>query len=246
MAQDDAFLKTEGALAQVTSLHRHAVPSRAEQERPERAANSGRFDPSLALPLDWFARPTLEVARALLGTILVSVVAGELVAGVLVEVEAYGGPEDPASHAARYRNGLVRAMWGPPGHAYVYRAYGMYPCLNVVTEPEGRAGAVLLRAAAPLIGLDVMRARRRAMRPGQHLLPDERLASGPGALALAFGIGLEHNGLPLDRPPIWLQPGEPPERVLCTPRIGISRGEHLPWRFVLADHPAVSRRVRVE
>ncbi|MCX2726713.1 DNA-3-methyladenine glycosylase [Thermomicrobium sp. 4228-Ro] len=231
---------------QVTSLAMGAVPVPERQSSPERAANSGRFDPSLAVPLTWFDRPTLDVAQALLGMILVSVVDGELVAGVLVEVEAYGGPDDPASHAARYRNGPVQAMWGPPGHAYVYRAYGVYPCCNVVTEPEGRAGAVLLRGAAPLVGLEVMRARRQAMRPGQRLLPDERLASGPGALAIAFGIGLEHNGIPLDRPPVWLQPGGTPERVVSTPRIGISRGQHLLWRFVVADHPAVSRRGHVE
>ncbi len=204
------------------------------------------IDAARALPAAWFARPAPEVARDLLGAVLVSVIEDELVAGILVEVEAYGGPEDPASHAARYRKGPVYAMWGPPGHAYVYRAYGMYPCLNVVTDEEGIAGAVLLRAAAPLAGLETMRRRRRRFGRGRGDLPDERLASGPGALAVAFGIGLEHNGLPLDRPPVWLQPGDLPGRVVCTPRIGITRGVDRLWRFVLADHCSLSRRVRPE
>ncbi|MCX7624437.1 MAG: DNA-3-methyladenine glycosylase [Thermomicrobium sp.] len=218
-------------------------------DRPETALDAGAelvLDPARALPRSWFARPAAEVAPDLLGALLVSSVAGELVAGLIVEVEAYGGPEDPASHAARYRNGPVAAMWGPPGHAYVYRAYGVYPCCNVVTETEGAAGAVLLRAAAPLVGLATMRARRRACgRMGREAL-DVRLASGPGALAIAFGIGLEHNGIPLDAPPLWIQPGVPVGRIVRTPRIGIRRGTHLPWRFAVAGHPSVSRRLRLE
>jgi len=199
-----------------------------------------QLDPALAFPREWYARPAVEVARELLGAILVSVVEGELVAGELVEVEAYGGPEDPASHAARYRNGLVRVMWGPPGHAYVYRAYGMYPCCNVVTEPESQAGAVLLRAAAPLVGIETMRARRLRQRRTARELAPVRLASGPGALAIAFGITLAHNGLPLDGPPLWIQPGRQVAEVTCTTRIGISRGTSLLWRFLVAGHPSVS------
>lgn len=197
------------------------------------------YDPALALPLIWYARPVLEVARELLGAILVSVIDGQLTAGEIVEVEAYAGPEDPASHAARYRNGRAAAMWGPPGFAYVYRAYGVYPCFNVVVQSEGIAAAVLIRAASPLAGIATMRARRAQRRA--TVLADERLASGPGALALAFGIGLEHHGQPLDRPPLWIQPGRAVEAVRCSPRVGISRGQDRHWRFFVADHPAVSR-----
>jgi DNA-3-methyladenine glycosylase len=137
-------------------------------------------------------------------------------------------------------------MWGPPGHAYVYRAYGVYPCCNVVTEAEGKAGAVLLRAAAPLVGRETMRRRRRFFGRSAHDLPDMRLASGPGLLAIAFGIGLEHNGIPLDRPPLWFQQGEALGSVVRTPRIGVSRGGEYLWRFVAAEHPAVSARRRVQ
>ncbi len=198
------------------------------------------LDPALALPREWYARPAVEVARELLGAILVSVIDGELVAGELVEVEAYGGPEDPASHAARYRNGPVWAMWGPPGHTYVYRAYGLYPCCNVVTEPESQAGAVLLRAAAPLLGIETMRARRLRQRRTTRDLAPVRLASGPGALAIAFGITLAHNGLPLDGPPLWIQPGRQVAEVTRTTRIGISRGTSFLWRFLVSGHPSVS------
>jgi DNA-3-methyladenine glycosylase len=200
------------------------------------------LDPARALPRDWFARPAVEVARDLLGAILVSMVGGELVVGVLVEVEAYGGPEDPASHAARYRNGPARVMWGPPGHAYVYRAYGVYPCCNIVTDPDGTAGAVLLRAAMPLAGHAIMRQRRERSRRAGYRLAEHRLASGPGALAQAFGIALDHHGLPIDRPPFWIQSGSSPQRVASTPRIGISRGQEFLWRFVIPGHPAVSGR----
>lgn len=191
-------------------------------------------DPARALDAAFYARPVLDVARDLLGCLLASRRDGATVAGVIIETEAYGGEDDPASHAAFRRNGVVAAMWGPPGHAYVYRAYGVYPCFNVVTGPAGQAAAVLVRAVAPLVGVDVMAARR-----GGATGP--RLTSGPGRLAVAFGITQADNGRPLDTPPLWIEPGEAPARVVAGPRIGVRRGEPRPWRFGIADHPLLSR-----
>lgn len=206
-------------------------------------SEEARFHPAAALPLSWYERPAPVVARELLGAILVSVIEDCLVAGVIVEVEAYAGPEDPASHAARFRQGPARSMWGPSGHTYVYRAYGVYPCLNVVTDPDGVPGAVLLRAAFPLAGVGIMRERRqRKRRSGnRRFVPLEHLARGPGALAQAFGISTEHHGLPLDRPPVWIQPGRSEFAIICGPRVGIRSGRELHWRFAVANHPAVSR-----
>ncbi len=191
-------------------------------------------DPARALPRTRYARPPEEVARDLLGCLLVCQRPDGVAAGVIVEVEAYGGEEDPASHASFRRNGVVRAMWGPPGHAYVYLAYGMYPCFNVVTGREGEAGAVLVRALAPVVGRDVM-----ARRAGRH--PEDRLASGPGRLGRALGVALDDNGRPLDRPPLWIEPWERPRAIVAGPRVGVARGVDRPWRFGIPGHPALSR-----
>src|SRR5207249_9249699 len=133
---------------------------------------------------DFYARPTVEVTRGLLGKVLVH----GPTAGIIVEAEAYLGGDDLASHSARGITGRTRVIFGPPGHAYVYFIYGMYECLNIVAEPAGKAGCVLLRALEPLIGIDLMHARRpTASKP-------ERLANGPGKLTLAMGITRAHNG----------------------------------------------------
>ena len=108
----------------------------------------------------FYERATVDVARALLGQVLVSVTSEGRTAGRIVETEAYLGPDDPASHAARLQRGRVVVMWGEPGIAYVYRSYGIHAMLNVVTEPPGETGAVLIRALEPVIGTDLMRARR--------------------------------------------------------------------------------------
>lgn len=197
-------------------------------------SNRIQIDPNLSLPQAWFSRTPDEVARDLLGCLLVSTHDEQLTVGIIVETEAYGGADDPASHASFRRNGLVQAMWGPPGTAYVYRAYGVYPCLNVVTGTEGRPSAVLLRAAEPLVGIDVM-----AVRLNKPV--GTRLASGPGLLGRAFGASIADNGHVLSRPPLWLQAGDLPEAVVAGPRIGISRGLERHWRFGVAGHPALSR-----
>jgi DNA-3-methyladenine glycosylase len=186
----------------------------------------------------FYERPTIDVARNLLGQVLVSVTPEGRTAGRIVETEAYLGADDPASHAARLRTGRVEAMWGEPGIAYVYRSYGIHAMLNVVTEPVGSTGAVLIRALEPVIGVDLMRSRRG--------LDDARLlCSGPGKLCQALGIGLDMHGTDLvTSGELWISPGETPRDVSTSGRIGISRGQAHPWRFWITGNPHVSAHRR--
>ena len=160
------------------------------------------------LPRAFYNRPTIEVARGLLGKLLVH----GTTAGIIVETEAYLGGDDLASHSAR-------VIFGPPGHAYVYLIYGMYECLNLVAEPDGQPGCVLIRALKPVAGLDIMRRRRPAARK------PEDLASGPGKLTLALAITRAHNGVDVTRGPLVVRaPAEPRAiRIETTPRIGITK-----------------------
>jgi DNA-3-methyladenine glycosylase len=185
-----------------------------------------------ALQAEAFARSVHEVAPALIGvTLLVDGVGGRI-----VEVEAYDH-EDPASHGYRGRTERNAAMFGPPGHAYVYRSYGIHWCLNLVCEDEGVANAVLVRALEPTHGLDAMRERRR--------LDDPRLlCSGPGRLCQALGVTREHDGLPLDRPPFELLAAEDAVEVARGPRVGITRAVELPWRYAEAGSKFLSRALR--
>ena len=182
-------------------------------------------EPHARLDRAFFTRPTLEVARALLGCVLASELPEGRTSGRIVEAEAYLGADDLASHAAKRATGRVTAMWGPPGIAYVYRSYGMHAMLNVVTEPEGSTGAVLIRAVEPVEGIDLMR-RRRGVEPVRLL------CAGPGRLCQALGITLDDHGTDLvtsDR--LWLAPGSRPVAVSAGGRIDISRGTEQPWRF---------------
>ncbi len=192
-------------------------------------------------------------------------------AGRIVEVEAYVGEDDRASHARFGRTARNAVMFGPPGMAYVYLVYGMYDCLNVVTEPEGRAAAVLIRAVEPIEGVGLMRDARvaHALRFGRgpdargadhrgavareaierrlRTTPAARLAAGPGLLAAAFDITRADSGADLLEPgaSLRIELGRGPVRVLATPRVGIGYAAEpwrsLPWRFVDAASPAVSR-----
>jgi DNA-3-methyladenine glycosylase len=188
------------------------------------------------LPRRFFARPTLTVARELLGCCLVHETPRGRLVGRLVEVEAYLGPRDPASHAYR-RTARSEVMWGRPGTAYVYSSYGNHACMNVVTEQEGTAGAVLLRAIEPVAGTGEM-ARRRGL--GAARVP-RLIGGGPGRLTEAMGITLAHNRADLVRGPLYLVRGPRPRRIAATPRIGISVATGVPWRFVDAESECLSR-----
>jgi DNA-3-methyladenine glycosylase len=179
----------------------------------------------------FFARSVHEVAPDLIGATLLV----DGVGGVVVEVEAYDA-EDPASHGYGGLTARNAAMFGPPGHAYVYRSYGIHWCLNLVCEAEGRASAVLVRALEPTAGLDVMRARR-------GLEPERLLCAGPGRVCQALGVTRAHDALPLDEPPFALAPRAGEQEVLAVPRIGITRAAELRWRYVAAGSRYLSRPV---
>lgn len=183
------------------------------------------------------AGSAVEVAPRLLGARLVAGVGAERVVLRLVEVEAYAGADDPASHAFRGPTERTAVMFGPAGHAYVYFTYGMHHCLNVTCGSQGRAAAVLLRAGRVEAGLETVRERR----PG---LPERDLARGPGRLCRALGIDRGCNGTDLSDAwgPLWLAVGEPParDRIGRGPRVGVSRAVENPWRFWIEGEPAVS------
>jgi DNA-3-methyladenine glycosylase len=158
------------------------------------------------------------------------------VGGRIVEVEAYDG-EDPAAHGFRGRTERNASMFGPPGHAYVYRSYGIHWCLNFVCDEEGRAEALLIRALEPQHGLEAMRERRGL---GELRL----LCAGPGRLCQALGVTREHDGLALDEPPFELRAHEAPVEVVAGPRIGISVATTRPWRYAEAGSRFLSRPLR--
>ncbi|MFQ6058393.1 MAG: DNA-3-methyladenine glycosylase [Anaerolineae bacterium] len=215
------------------------------------------------LDRDFYERPTLEVARELLGQRLVRVLEGQRLSGLIVEVEAYIGEEDKASHAAVGRTPRNEVMYGPAGHAYVYLIYGVHHCLNAVTEAEGFPAAVLIRAIEPREGIEVMRAHR----PGR---PDDQLTNGPAKLCQALAIDLSLNGADLCTgevlfievanarrglgtsdslggcPASVREEGEhvADDVVIATPRIGV-RGDELaksrPWRFCMQGNRYVSQ-----
>ncbi len=184
------------------------------------------------LEREFFARSVHEVAPEIVGcTLLVDGVGGRI-----VEVEAYDG-EDPASHGFRGQTPRNRSMFGPPGHAYVYRSYGIHWCLNLVCAAEGCAEAVLVRALEPAHGLERMRARRGVDEP-------RLLCSGPGRLCQALAITGAHDGLALDLPPFRLHPREADVDVVRGARIGITRAADAPWRYGLAGSRYLSRALR--
>jgi DNA-3-methyladenine glycosylase len=181
---------------------------------------------------DFFARSVHEVAPDLIGaTLLVDGVGGRI-----VEVEAYA-QQDPASHAYRGRTPRNAAMFGLPGHAYVYRSYGIHWCLNLVCGGEGVPEAVLIRALEPTRGLELQQSRRGVEDVRQ-------LCSGPGKLCQALGITGEHDGLALDVPPFRLEARAEAPEIVTGPRIGITRATDLSWRYGEAGSPFLSRALR--
>ncbi len=187
-----------------------------------------------ALPVEFYRRPVLEVAQALIGC----VVEYRAAAGMIVETEAYHEHE-PACHAHIGLTPRTRTLFGGPGRAYVYRSYGIHALLNAVCEEQGVGAAVLIRALEPLRGVARMRDRRGLQRR-------EDLCSGPGKLTVALAIELYHNECDLTRGPITIRPPreswlQSPHEIRRGPRIGISKAIDLPWRFCLAGSPHVSR-----
>jgi DNA-3-methyladenine glycosylase len=188
------------------------------------------------LPRAFYLRRPATVARDLLGCVLVSRRGRTETAGRIVETEAYLGPEDGASHAA-FRPGSHALFYGEGGHAYVFMAYGVHLCLNVITGPAGTPGCVLIRALQPLRGVAAMSRRRRLVGGAS------RLASGPGNLTRALGVTLRDNGVDLTDGPLTIEPPDRPRdfRVAMGARIGITRAVDRPLRFWVADDPFVSR-----
>jgi len=199
------------------------------------------------LPRSFYARPTLNVARDLLGKVLVHRRRGVATSGVIVEVEAYIGESDPACHAAPGPTKRNAPLYGPPGYAYVYLNYGIHALFNVVSEPEGSPAAVLVRALDPLGGMDAMRRRRLAPIKGRRV-PLERaslsprdLCRGPGNLTMAMGITLSDNGSDLLGRCLYIEDrGLSMTDVATGPRVGIRVGTDRHWRFWIKGHPAVS------
>jgi DNA-3-methyladenine glycosylase len=169
----------------------------------------------------FYRRPAVQVARELLGKIL----SFEDASARIVETEAYLGEDDGAAHSARGITPRTQVIFGPPGHAYVYLIYGMYDCLNIVCEPEGIAGCVLIRALEPISGL-------------------KGLANGPGKLTRAMGINRTHNGVDVTRGPITIHAPARAEQfeIATSTRIGITKSADLPLRFFIEGNPSVSRR----
>ena len=184
------------------------------------------------LPREFFARSVHEVAPELIGvTLLVDGVGGRI-----VEVEAYD-QEDPASHGFRGPTPRNAAMFGPPGHAYVYRSYGIHWCLNFVCADVAVADAVLLRALEPTHGVEVMRGRR-------GVGDDRLLCAGPGRLCQALGVTRDHDGRALDEPPFEVRARETEPEIAVGPRVGITKAAERPWRYGLAASRFLSRPLR--
>lgn len=198
----------------------------------------------MTLPQAFYARPTLDVARDLIGKVLVHRAPDGITAGLIVEVEAYIGEDDPACHAAPGPTTRNAPLYGAPGLAYVYLNYGLHHLINAVTEPVGTPAAVLIRALAPLNGLPLMHRRRRRLpwRAGKAPVADAHVCRGPGNLTAAMGIDAAFNTRPLFEGPLTIEDrGLTTDPVAWGPRVGISRGGERAWRCYVDGHASVSR-----
>jgi DNA-3-methyladenine glycosylase len=193
--------------------------------------------PHFTLDRSFYARPTLRVARDLIGKVLVHRTPDGVASGMIVETEAYIGEEDPACHAAPGRTRRNAPLYGAPGFAYVYLNYGLHYLVNAVTEAEGRPAAVLIRALQPIDGLDLMRSRRASGR-----LAESQLCRGPGNLTRALGITLAQNLADLTGDRLYVEErGLSRGPVTWGPRVGIRVGVDAPWRCALRGSAFVSR-----
>lgn len=190
------------------------------------------------LPRSFYLRPTLTVAKDLLGKNIVKRVNGKTLTGKIVETEAYLGENDPASHAFRGKTKRNEVMFSEGGHLYVYFTYGMHFCSNIVTEAEGKGRAVLLRAVEPLEGLDLMEKNRKLK--DNHV---KNLTNGPAKLCEALGITGRDNGTDLTADQIFITTGGkiPDKIIISSSRIGITNGSEKPWRFYIGGNPFVSK-----
>lgn len=188
------------------------------------------------LPRTFFEQPTLTVAQALLGKYLCRKWEDSYLIGKIVETEAYIGEDDPACHAARGKTLRNAVMYGPPGFAYIYFIYGMYYCLNVVTEAENFPAAVLIRAAEPVAGVEQMKRFRKTDKV-------RNLTSGPGKLCQAFHLQRKQDGTDLCGSDLFIANGEEilHDQIDCSKRIGVNAGKDRPWRFFVRDSPFVSK-----
>jgi DNA-3-methyladenine glycosylase len=186
------------------------------------------------LPLEFYAQDAVVVARQLLGKLLAHELPDGLVAGMIVETEAYRSQDDPACHAARGKTFRNAPMFEPGGLAYVYFIYGMHHCFNVVTGPEGEGEAVLIRALAPLQGIPLMMRNRRQEKV-------DLLCNGPGKLCQALGIDMECNRQNLREKPLYIVEGEDVGEITVTTRVGLTRGSHLLLRYYSTGSPFISR-----
>lgn len=186
----------------------------------------------------FYEQPTLEVARQLLGKYLIRKHPDGKTVGRILETEAYVGPQDLACHASRGRTARTEIMFGPAGHAYVYFIYGMYYCLNIVTEEKDHPSAVLIRALEPVEGIELMKARRRTE-------THRNLASGPGKLCQAFAIDKFLNGADICGGVLYVEDrGERAPKILATPRVGVDyagKWKDKPWRFLIRGNEFVSK-----
>jgi DNA-3-methyladenine glycosylase len=194
---------------------------------------------ALRLSRAFYEQPTVEVARQLLGKYLVRIDAAGVRAGMILETEAYIGPDDKASHASRGRTPRTRVMFGPAGFAYVYLIYGMHHCLNIVTEQEDYPAAVLIRAVEPSEGVALMQKER-------PIRDVRRLTNGPGKLCQAFGIDRRLNSLDMCGEALFIEDRDTRlVDTVVTTRVGVDYAgpwKDKPWRFYIAGHPGVSIR----
>lgn len=192
------------------------------------------------LPRSFYLRPPQALAPALLGKVLARRWRGQLLAGRIVETEAYLGREDPAAHAFAGETARNAVLFGPPGHAYVYSIYGLHHCLNISCQPAGTPGCVLLRALAPVQGSAALRRNRGLPKDAAPA----KIASGPGNLCAALAITRVHdNGADLTRASsglYLLDDSNTPGPIACTPRVGVRKAADWPLRFFLAGDPSVS------
>jgi DNA-3-methyladenine glycosylase len=203
------------------------------------------------LPRSFYDRRTLDVARDLLGKVLVHRRGRTITSGVIVEVEAYIGEDDPACHAAPGRTKRNEPLYGPPGFSYVYLNYGIHSLVNIITESAGCPAAVLIRALEPLDGIQVMRRRRAKLSKGRRAIDSSALAvddlcRGPGNLTMAMGISLEENRLDLLGDRLCVEDrGVEVGAIAWGPRVGIRVGTDHPWRAYVVGHPAVSKAIQL-